>query len=662
MPPRKKLSQVLADDGNNLIQSGKEPQTIFETMLKEEAVKQAEQESKEIGDDEKPPLRGYNSALGTLTLTKGNQTYTYHHGEIMPDGKTAYCPKLTFFEHVKTYTRLTKYHDEVDPTTKQVYSKKVDTPLELYPPQLDVVEDIIRYDAVLILLHRDLGKSVIGLEYCKEQAENWGKTITYISKSGPLSIDYCNAIRHELMTNPRIKRDYGYLLDDEHGNAKDKMFFLTQRNSASKEPGLCFGSSDGKSTLGGHPDIIMLDDPVDDDAANSASERKRLSRWFWKAIYPMLTPQSKLIVIGTMKHPQDLYNEIIKRDIFKVIKYPAILEWPNFGQANAAEDDSDINRWSFQRTIVEDKRGTKQNMITGVKNIIGGKVYFNEFFKDKWTRPGRVIYHLDDDPAKEIDKTRMALQEFLLIRQAQGPAFFQSEYQLEAVNVEEGYLKLKNMWGFTFNKLDRPTQDDLNQNITAFYDQAFGTQNKSDWNAIVVVSKSMMGSDLMKYYIRAIEVWKMGGIGKKIGVLRTLKQRFPKLEFIGIDAGQINAADTKYIEENCPEIPLHPIFEQQLDAERERLGITIEKVKYDLSGVKPGKQTKCRRILNQLDTKMFNCQIGIASDIGADGLMELNSEGSFPFCDEFDVMDALGMAIELADRFNSATDFFWRHG
>jgi hypothetical protein len=59
---------------------------------------------------------------------------------------------------------------------------------------------------------------------------------------------------------------------------------------------------------------------------------------------------------------------------------------------------------------------------------------------------------------------------------------------------------------------------------------------------------------------------------------------------------------------------------------------------------------------------MFNCQIGIASDISVDGLSELNGEGSFPFCDDFDVLDALGMAIELADRFNAESDFFWKHG
>ena len=67
-------------------------------------------------------------------------------------------------------------------------------------------------------------------------------------------------------------------------------------------------------------------------------------------------------------------------------------------------------------------------------------------------------------------------------------------------------------------------------------------------------------------------------------------------------------------------------------------------------------------ILNQLDSKMSNRQIGMANDISADGLTEWNAEQSFPFCDKFDVMDSTGMAVELADRFNPITDFFWKHG
>lgn len=662
MPPRKKLSEVLAQDGQQLLHEQKEPQTIFQTMLREEAEQQAEQEAQEINEDDKPPYRAYNSQLGTITLTKGDKKFTYHHGERMPDGKTAQCPKFSFYEHVKTYTRLIDYKKEIDPTTKQEYQIKVETPLELNSLQVQIANDFFQYRCLLVLVFRGFGKSTLGQEFSKEEIENWGKSLTYISKSSELTVDYANAIRNEFMINPRIKRDYGYLLDDERGNSKSKMFFMSQRGSASKEPGICIGTSDGKSTLGGHPEIIICDDIVDDDAANSDKERKRISRFFWKAIYPMLTPQSKIIVIGTMKHPKDLYNEIAERGMFKVIKIPAILEWPNHGQILESDNEADPSRWGYVFTKSVDNFGKEVTLIGGVRNIEGGKASYDEYNKKLWKEAGRIQYYLENDPTKGIDKNRMAMQEFLLVRKAQGVAFFQSEYQLEAVSVEKGYLNFDAIWRFNFAELARPIQDDLDNNITAFYDQAFGTGNTVDWNAIVVVSRSNLGSDLVKYYIRAIEVWKGGGVGKKVAMLRTLKQRFKKLEFIGIDAGQINSVDVLYIQNNCPDIPIHPVYEQQLDAERERLGITVEKVNYVMEGVKPGKLSKCRRILNQLDSKMSNRQIGMANDISADGLTEWNAEQSFPFCDKFDVMDSTGMAVEMADRFNPITDFFWKHG
>lgn len=63
------------------------------------------------------------------------------------------------------------------------------------------------------------------------------------------------------------------------------------------------------------PDLIILDD-VEDLASTKTQElRDKLSEWFSSEIAPLGTPDTKIVVIGTRLHEDDLYSRIIQQII-----------------------------------------------------------------------------------------------------------------------------------------------------------------------------------------------------------------------------------------------------------------------------------------------------------------------------------------------------------
>jgi predicted phage terminase large subunit-like protein len=91
----------------------------------------------------------------------------------------------------------------------------------------------------------------------------------------------------------------------------------------------------GGSVVGRRANLFLVDDPYKSkEVAYSASERKRISDWFFVDVIPRLLPGAVVVVIATRWHENDLTGEILKMsergDIepFELISLPAICEDP----------------------------------------------------------------------------------------------------------------------------------------------------------------------------------------------------------------------------------------------------------------------------------------------------------------------------------------------
>lgn len=72
-------------------------------------------------------------------------------------------------------------------------------------------------------------------------------------------------------------------------------------------------SSFGSGMVGKHPDIIILDDVIDQQVIYSDVKNDKSIRKFYSDVYPMITKagkDKKIIVIGTIQRKDDLYNKL----------------------------------------------------------------------------------------------------------------------------------------------------------------------------------------------------------------------------------------------------------------------------------------------------------------------------------------------------------------
>ena len=83
----------------------------------------------------------------------------------------------------------------------------------------------------------------------------------------------------------------------------------------------------GGSLTGKGADLIIVDDPIKNDAeANSSDARDRIYDWFNATLLTRLEPKSSLILVMTRWHEDDVAGRLLKNDKWDRIVLPAIAE------------------------------------------------------------------------------------------------------------------------------------------------------------------------------------------------------------------------------------------------------------------------------------------------------------------------------------------------
>lgn len=83
----------------------------------------------------------------------------------------------------------------------------------------------------------------------------------------------------------------------------------------------------GSKVRGAHPDLIVLDDILDNESAGTEYQRAKVRRWFFGTVANMAHPGTKIIVVGTPQHQLDLLmNDLRQNPEYAWIRYQAILE------------------------------------------------------------------------------------------------------------------------------------------------------------------------------------------------------------------------------------------------------------------------------------------------------------------------------------------------
>lgn len=148
--------------------------------------------------------------------------------------------------------------------------------------------------------------------------------VLLVSKTGSQAKKLLDTIKKELNENPRIREDFGILLERDAATLWCKR---SDKGRKLKDPTVEAVGAEGAIT-GGHFDIIICDDIVDDENVKTEARMASLENWFLGTIGQLCEPTTLWLVSGTRKHYNDIYSMILENPIWQNIIDRAIIKYP----------------------------------------------------------------------------------------------------------------------------------------------------------------------------------------------------------------------------------------------------------------------------------------------------------------------------------------------
>jgi len=119
--------------------------------------------------------------------------------------------------------------------------------------------------------------------------------IIIVSDTGDQAEMFLRAIKDELEANERLVEDFGAFYQ-KPGSSSPNVWracdITVMRNSRAKEPTIICGGT-GKRIVGRRADLIIVDDPLNDENTESDRQRKKTLRWFRKTLTPIVNTKKK---------------------------------------------------------------------------------------------------------------------------------------------------------------------------------------------------------------------------------------------------------------------------------------------------------------------------------------------------------------------------------
>lgn len=236
--------------------------------------------------------------------------------------------------------------------------------------------------------------------------------VVLISDTAEKAADLLSHIKAELVSNARLAEDYPEVCEPTGRHPKPPRWqageIITRHGV--KVSALGMGQNiRGRRHRQDRPDLILLDDVESQDNIATPESRKKLSEWFHKAVLKAGTPQTRVIVVGTIQH----YDALLAR-LTDPAKSPL---WE--GRIYRS-----VRRWSRRPELWEQwtRILRRREEYQGQSGRAAAKSYF-EANREAMLEDTDVLW-----PQAEDYYTLMVM------RETEGPASFDSEKQNEPVN------------------------------------------------------------------------------------------------------------------------------------------------------------------------------------------------------------------------------------
>jgi hypothetical protein len=190
-------------------------------------------------------------------------------------------------------------------------------------------------DRSVLLCPRNHGKSTTIIDYVVWRiVRDRTVRILILSKSSNLAARWVRSIKSILEGRGEYEKITQYFGDFKPQGKPDKWTQeeLIVEGARPEEPHptlSCYGIT--AAIYGLRADLILCDDIVDRDNAATEDQREKLRDTFFSGIENILDSANgltpKMMVVGTRKHPLDLYNDLIQTEGFEVHIENAVRDW-----------------------------------------------------------------------------------------------------------------------------------------------------------------------------------------------------------------------------------------------------------------------------------------------------------------------------------------------
>ncbi len=242
--------------------------------------------------------------------------------------------------------------------------------------------------------------------------------IVLISDTADKAADFLGHVNDELTSNEKLAADYPEVCETSGGYPRPPRWRTNEiitRNGV-KITALGTGQSiRGRRHRQDRPDLIILDDIENQNNTASPEARKKLDEWFHKAVLKAGTPQTQVVMVGTIQHYDALLARLtdsMKSPLWHGLVYRSVLSWSDHPEL-----------WQAWSAILHGHDEYENGTGPSVARI------FYENNKDAMLSGTEVLW-----PEVENYYTLM------LMRESEGPASFDSEKQNEPINPDDCYF------------------------------------------------------------------------------------------------------------------------------------------------------------------------------------------------------------------------------
>lgn len=149
--------------------------------------------------------------------------------------------------------------------------------------------------------------------------------IAIVSSVKSVASSFLREIQSQLESNELLKSDLGSLVPKRPDKWSESEI-IVKRKALYKDPSIAAIGANG-AILSKRCDLLILDDILNPDNVKTEDQRQKTKDWFGKVLYPILVPDGKLIVIGTIFHEDDFLVNCMNDETFSIrLRYKAILD------------------------------------------------------------------------------------------------------------------------------------------------------------------------------------------------------------------------------------------------------------------------------------------------------------------------------------------------